>query len=55
MLSRRALDDRQSSRRLNRNVNSSRLFSSDTLIDFLARFGIRVRFVVTPSRRRTVA
>ena len=31
------------------------LFSSDTLIDFLARLGIRVRFVVTPSRRRTVA
>jgi predicted XRE-type DNA-binding protein len=31
------------------------LFSSDTLIDFLARLGIRVRFVVTSSRRRTVA
>jgi predicted XRE-type DNA-binding protein len=31
------------------------LFSSDTLIDFLARLGIRVRFVVTPLRRRTVA
>jgi hypothetical protein len=31
------------------------LFSSDTLIDFLARLGIRVRFVVTPSRRRTEA
>jgi hypothetical protein len=31
------------------------LFSSDTLIDFLARLGIRVRFVVTASRRRTMA
>lgn len=31
------------------------LFSTDTLIDFLARLGIRVRFVVSPSRRRKVA
>ena len=31
------------------------LFSTDTLIDFLARLGIRVRFVVAPSRRRRVA
>jgi predicted XRE-type DNA-binding protein len=31
------------------------LFSSDTLIDFLARLGIRVRFVVTASPRRTMA
>src|SRR3972149_6826090 len=28
------------------------LFSSDGLIDMLARLGIRVRLVVTPSRRR---
>jgi predicted XRE-type DNA-binding protein len=31
------------------------LFSTDTLIDFLARLGIRVRFVVAPPRRRKVA
>jgi predicted XRE-type DNA-binding protein len=31
------------------------LFSTDTLIDLLARLGIRVRFVVTPARRRRVA
>lgn len=31
------------------------LFSTDTLIDLLARLGIRVRFVVTPARRRNVA
>ena len=28
------------------------LFSTDTLLDMLARLGIRVRFVLTPSRRR---
>jgi predicted XRE-type DNA-binding protein len=31
------------------------LFSTDTLIDLLARLGIRVRFVVTPARRRRFA
>ena len=31
------------------------LFSTDMLIDFLARFGIRVRFVVASSRRHKVA
>jgi predicted XRE-type DNA-binding protein len=31
------------------------LFSSDTLIDMLARFGIAVRLVFRPSRRRTKA
>ena len=31
------------------------LFSTDTLIDLLARLDIRVRFVVTPARRRRVA
>ena len=31
------------------------LFSTDSLIDFLARLGIRVRFVAAPSRRRKVA
>jgi predicted XRE-type DNA-binding protein len=31
------------------------LFSTDTLIDFLARLGIRIRFVVAPPRRRKVA
>jgi predicted XRE-type DNA-binding protein len=30
------------------------LFSTDTLIDFLARLGIRIRFVVAPPRRRKV-
>ena len=28
------------------------LFSTDTLIDMLARLGVRVRFVLKPSRRR---
>jgi transcriptional regulator with XRE-family HTH domain len=28
------------------------LFSTDMLIDFLVRLGIRVRFVATPARRR---
>lgn len=28
------------------------LFSTDTLIDMLALFGVRVRFVLKPSRRR---
>jgi predicted XRE-type DNA-binding protein len=31
------------------------LFSTDTLIDFLARLDIRIRVVVTSSRRRRVA
>lgn len=31
------------------------LFSTDTLIDMLARLGIRVRLVVKPSRSREVA
>jgi len=31
------------------------LFSTDMLIDFLARLGIRVRLVVSPSRRSKVA
>jgi len=31
------------------------LFSTDSLIDFLARLGIRVRFVLRPSRPRKVA
>jgi predicted XRE-type DNA-binding protein len=31
------------------------LFSSDTLIDMLARLGIAVRLVFRPSRRRTQA
>jgi predicted XRE-type DNA-binding protein len=31
------------------------LFSTDSLIDFLARLGIRVRFVVSPARPRKIA
>ena len=28
------------------------LFSTDTLIDMLARLGTRIRFVIKPSKRR---